>query len=308
MLVGKQSMPYAQRTLFWIMLFLNCYILAAGFLLSSTTALLLSVTIGLFWGSGRVPWKFLIVVAIALSFLNLSKFEMRNRYWRDGDFGGDIAFSDIPRHYSEWAGASIDLLIDAPTASKSTIIAHNAAPEDELEGQNLLHRIDNLQNILFVMDAVRSGRGTLLEGATYTLIPPLLIPRILWPDKPRAHEGQVLLNVHFGRQDLRSTFQTYVAWGLQAEAYANYGPITGNAILGLAIGIICAWVERFGARKLLLSLEGLLSFVLFLGIANSFEMVASVLVTSIFQSFIPVVIACLPFVRRTTAPRAVAPS
>lgn len=306
MLVGKQAMPHTQRTLFWLMLFLNCYILAAGFLLSSTTALLLSVTIGLFWGSGRVPWKFLAIIALALAFLNLGKFEMRSRYWRDGDFGGDVTFGDIPRHYGEWADASLGILLDAPIDPKNrspAMAPESAGPEDEMEGQSLLHRIDNLQNILFIIDAVRTGRGTLLHGATYTLIPPLLIPRILWPDKPRAHEGQVLLNVHFGRQDLRSTFQTYVAWGLQAEAYANYGPITGNLILGVVIGVICAWVERFCARKLLLSVEGFLCFVLFLGVANSFEMVASVLVTSIFQSFIPVVIACLPFVRRTTVPR-----
>jgi hypothetical protein len=121
----------------------------------------------------------------------------------------------------------------------------------------------------------------------------------LWPDKPRAHEGQVQLNVHFGRQDLKSTFTTYVAWGLLPEAYGNFGSIWGGVILGLSLGLFFAWAEVVTAMKPLLSLEGLITFALFMELTVSFEMVASVLVTALFQSGVIIALACIPFVYNT---------
>ena len=159
-----------------------------------------------------------------------------------------------------------------------------------------------------MINAVKAENIPILKGATYTVIPALFIPRILWPDKPRTHEGQVLLNVHFGRQDLISTYSTYVAWGLLPEAYGNFGPFAGAIILGAVLGLGFAWVECATARKLVISLEGFVAFSVFLNLANAFEMVSSVLVTSIFQSLVPIVVACAPFVRRMRTGRPVSGS
>src|SRR5690606_2109582 len=117
-----------------------------------------------------------------------------------------------------------------------------------------------------------------------------------WPNKPRAHEGQIMLNVHFGRQSLQATYRTYIAWGLLAEAYGNFGRIFGAVSLGAALGLICAWLEKKSATKPLMSLEGLVAIMIFAGLTISFEMVASVLVTSLFQSIIITSAAFLPFV------------
>ncbi len=78
--------------------------------------------------------------------------------------------------------------------------------------------------------------------------------------------------------------------------------MAGNLILGAFLGICCAWLENFTARKQLLSLEGFISFTLLLGFMGSFEMVASVLVTSVFQSVMVLIVASIPFVERTTLP------
>jgi hypothetical protein len=257
-----------------------------------------SVLIGLFWSSGRMPWRYLIVVVSILSFLNLGKFTMREQYWTPEGDQPQVTLSQMPRHYAEWIEASYEAL--APTAPGSLM---RGGREKRPKAQSLLERVNNLQNLLFVIDAVDAGHIAPLHGATYTLIPPLLMPRILWPEKPRAHEGQILLNVHFGRQELDSTFQTYIAWGLLAEAYGNFGSLAGNAFLGLFLGFCCAWLENFTARKLLLSLEGFIAFTLLLAIMGSFEMVASVLVTSVFQSVIVLIGASLPFIERTNLPR-----
>lgn len=295
MFVGTRAVSPVGRILFWGLLALNCFISASSFLLSTTTGLLASVVIGLFWSAGRMPWRYLLIVVAALSFLNLGKFTMRDQYWGvEGEQAPRFTLAQMPSHYAEWIQASTDAL----TAGTSLETGRDDGKQHP-KGQSLLERVNNLQNLLFVIDAIEVGHITPLHGSTYALIPPLLVPRIFWPDKPRTHEGQILLNVHFGRQELESTFQTYIAWGLLPEAYGNFGAILGALFLGLAFGLIFAWLENFTSQKLLISLEGFVSFTILLGIMGSFEMVASVLVTSVFQSVVVLVVACFPFVQST---------
>jgi len=301
MIVGSGELSAVPRTFFWLLMAANCLISASSLLLSGAAVVVLSVVIGLFWSTGRIPWRFLILVMLALSFLNTGKYAMRGRYWEKADDEAPPArgLTDLPAFYAEWTQAGLD--------------SFNASPDDkspgsrrgrgEVKGQSLFDRLNNLQNVLFVIDAMEEGHIPSVNGASYTLIPPLLVPRILWPDKPRTHAGQVLLNVHFGRQDMESTVKTYVAWGLLAEAYGNFGAIKGAIFLGLCLGLAFAWAENFTTRKPLLSSEGFVAFAVFLGLANSYETVASVLITMIFQSVVPVVVACVPFVRRKTVVR-----
>lgn len=302
MLVGKGVASATTRLLFWVLLALHCFISASGFLLSSTITVIFSVLIGLFWGGGRVPWKFVVVVFSIISFLNLGKFTMRETYWsmNGGDASVTFRLVEMPAIYMEWAEASFDA-IQASNAPKNwDTLSQGKKPKT---GQGVFERINNLQNLLFVIDAEDAGHIKPLGGETYAMIPSLLVPRILWPDKPRTHEGQVLLNVHFGRQDRNATIQTYIAWGLLPEAYGNFGPVVGAVLVGGALGLIFAWVERYTARKVLLSMEGFLSFTLFLGMSNSFEMVSTVLVTSIFQAFVPIILASRPFTEQMVPKR-----
>lgn len=279
--------------LYWSLFILNCLLSASGLLLSPTTGVIAATAIGLFWSSQRVPWKFLLVVLSLLQFFSLGKYEMRQRYWEESDeFIPSVALWDMPQRYVEWADASVNALLPAPAGRPRRVAA--------TETGSVFGRIDNLQNLLYVMDDVKTRHTSLLHGATYTLIPPLLIPRLFWPDKPRTHEGQVMLNIHFGRQDLLSSFRAYIAWGLLPEAYGNFGPWLGALFLGLVLGGLCAAFEKYFAPKLVISLEGFIAFTIVLGMAASFEMVASVLVTSLFQAVIVVIAACLPFVHKAS--------
>jgi len=300
MVVGAGAAPAAERASFWVLLLVNVLFSASSFLLAGAAACLLSVAVGLFWGSGRVPWRFLALALSGLAFFNVGKTTMRARYWGPEESATvNISLGQMPGVYAEWCDASVDALLENRRDAKAT-----AAHPDlhAVKNQTLLDRIDNLENLLFVIDAMETERVTPLRGATYWLIPPLLVPRIFWPDKPRSHEGQVLLNVHFGRQDLNSTFTTYIAWGLLPEAYGNFGPVTGAVGLGVFLGFLFAWIEKYTARKLLISCEGFVCLSLLMNLINSFEMVASVLVTSVFQSLVIVVAASLPFVRRVRNP------
>jgi hypothetical protein len=300
--VGAGELDRSGRTLFWTMLAVSCALSASGFLLSASMTMIASVAIGLFWSRGAIPWRYLAVVVSLLAFFSLSKFTMRGRYWQFDDQvkQSSISLVQVPGIYLEWTLASYDSLLN-PVGSEPTGLA---GKEDTGENrQTLFDRINNLQNLLYVIDIMETTHIPPLGGATYSLIPPLLVPRIMWPNKPRSHEGQVMLNVYFGRQDLNSTYRTYVAWGLLPEAYGNYGSFWGALILGGFLGFGCAWVENYTARKLLLSLEGFVSFTVLLAFANSFEMVASVFVTMTFQAIVPIVFASMPFLRRMTITR-----
>lgn len=306
MFVGSRSIAGPQVAFFWCLLVVSTGISASSFLLSAASTMVAAVFIGLFWSSGRIPWFYLLITVSVFSFLSVGKFEMRGKYWQFGDDREvpTFTFSEIPEIYVEWTEASIFALTVVPEAPSGFGTKKKSADNP----QTIFDRINNLQNLLYVAEAMESQKIPPLDGATYSLIPPLLVPRILWPDKPRSHEGQVMLNVHFGRQDLGSTYKTYVAWGLLAEAYGNFGRYYGAVILGVALGVLFAWLECITARKMLISLEGFVAFVVLLGFAGSFEMVASVLVTMVFQSTIPIVLACIPFVHETEGvPREGAP-
>lgn len=301
MVIAGTQTPVLEKAAFWGLLVANGMISSSDFILFSAAANIITVAIGFFWSKGRIPWRYLTIAMLSLSFLNTGKTTMRERYWENADSpGSKVTMVQLPAVFLEWIGASYDAILENRTGSRAT--ANDANPEAN-KNQTLLDRVDNLQNLLFVIDAVKTDHVKPLEGATYTLIPPLLVPRVLWPDKPRAHEGQVLLNVHFGRQDLNDTLTTYIAWGLLPEAYGNFGPIFGSVYLGAFLGLLFAWIENLSARKPVVSMEGFLALNLLMSLMNSFEMVASVLVTSTFQSMVIVVAASLPFVHRTVNQR-----
>jgi hypothetical protein len=301
LIIGGKEASFLGTVVFWLLLVANALMSASDFLLSSAAANLITVAIGFFWSSERLPWRYLTVAMLALSFLNTGKSTMRERYWGNEDAPTiQRTFAQLPACYAEWVGVSYNAILENDTQQAATT---GESKTQANKNQTLLDRIDNLQNLLFVIDAIETNHIKPLEGKTYSLIPPLLVPRILWPNKPRSHEGQVLLNVHFGRQDLESTLTTYIAWGLLPEAYGNFGPVAGSLCLGIFLGALFAWIENATARKLLVSTEGFLSLSLLMNLMNSFEMVASVLVTSTFQSFVVIVAASLPFVHRTSTQR-----
>jgi len=300
LVVGGTQVSFLGKAVFWSLLVVNAMISASGFLLTSAAANLITVSVGFFWSNGRIPWRYLTIAMLSLSFLNVGKGTMRSRYWESADSEAkEVSLAQTPAVFAEWFQASLDAIVQNNSSASTKYRAGSPTSKN----QTLLDRVDNLQNMLFVIDAEKVGHIAPLGGDTYTLIPPLLVPRILWPDKPRTHEGQILLNTHFGRQDLDSTFTTYIAWGLLPEAYGNFGPVAGSIFLGAVLGLFFAWVENLSSRKLVVSLEGFLSLNLLMSLMNSFEMVASVLVTSTFQSMVIILAAGLPFVRRTVTKR-----
>jgi hypothetical protein len=276
-----------QRLAFWLMFWFTFVLQIAGFLLSGAIGITSAVLVGLYFGRRNVPWLLFIVIFAIFSFFNLSKFEMRAKYWDETGEYNPKSLSDIPPVFAEWADTSIAIMT-----------GEQRDDGFDLQKQRLSDRINNLSILLYVQAEITQGGAHPLNGETYSLIPKLLIPRILWPDKPRSHEGQVLLNVHFGRQTVEQTLVTYIAWGLLAEAYGNFGPIWGALLCGLALGLALGWVEAAVRPYPLASLQAFLILILAVQTVTSFEMVASVWVTSMFQALISIIIGLSPFLHR----------
>lgn len=283
--IGTGSMVQGRRSAFWLLVAIDCLLNASSILLSTTSGVIIAVSLGYALGARRPPWLFLLSAFAALSFLNLSKFEMRAKYWDDYGFKEKLTLSTLPTFYIEWTSYSLNIIT----------FNRNISTQDKELGQKLTDRLNNLQNLLFAQSAIEHQNLPLLKGETYTLIPKLLIPRFLWPEKPRTHEGQVLLNVHFGRQSLDASFTTYIAWGLLAEAYGNFGALWGPLFCGFVLGALISRLERWIRPYPITSVQSFVFLILSVNISLSFEMVASVWVTSIFQMLIALAASIAPF-------------
>ena len=136
-----------------------------------------------------------------------------------------------PSYFVEWYGYSLDNL---------------ALGNEDAKIESFATRASLVQ--LFLLARARQAAGTEpLGGASYALIPVLLVPRALMPDKPWSHEGTSLLNIRYGLQSRRDTYTTTIGWGLFNEAFGNFGyvGIAGLAVvLGTVLGAYARWTHR----------------------------------------------------------------
>jgi uncharacterized membrane protein len=266
--------------IFWILYTANSLLLIANYTLFPATGMMMAVSLGLFLGRGKVPFTFLAIVVSCLALLNLSKFEMRDRFWTAGTGYADQSLDQLPERYLEWVNRSMAQL--------------GATPDDSLEAseedsQKLSDRVNSLVILLQAKRAIDSGRVEPLNGATYRIIPPLFIPRIFWSEKPRTHEGMVILNVHFGHQTREESLVTYISWGLLPEGFANFGSFFGALVVGGLLGWSLGWVEMWSRYFPMTSLQNLIVLTFMINCASSFESVASLWLTSVFQMILGLV-------------------
>lgn len=269
---------------FWILLTLLFFISIRDVLISAAASFVMASILGLALGSKKVPWKVLVIVFGLLTFLSAGKFTLREKYWKESNTTG-VTLTGLPALYAEWSAASMVAL--QGKEDQSTLTAREMAKSDS---GSFGERINNFQNMAFVVRALDSPRISPLYGATYTLIPPLFMPRILWPTKPRAHAGQDLLNIHFERQREVDTERTFIAWGLLPEAVGNFGVWGGAIFLGIVLGYLLGYLETWSRLKELFSVEGLILMGVWLKLMVSYEMVSSVFLTSTFQMLVVIAV------------------
>lgn len=237
-------------------------------LLSSAQGLVLAVLLGLWLGRPQRALPVTLVALVLVGVLQQGKAVLRERYWDNGTASKALAAVNPTQLFTEWISASL---------SEKTERASSVKP------RGLVDRVTNLYNLFYVVDKIESGTPP-MDGTSLAVIPQVLVPRIFNSEKVRGQEGQVLLNLHFGRQQTRDqTEVTYVAWGFLPEAVGNFGSFFGPLLYGVVVGMLLRISENLGRRQPLLSAAGLLSLAVTVVWLTSYEMVASTFVGSIAQ-------------------------
>ena len=238
----------------------------------------------------RIPWIMLGSVFVVLSILNAGKLNIRNEYWdRDNQSLKNSSIMQVPGMMVEWFAAGIGGTVSKALGSK------------QQEGNSLLERTSLLHMVLAVQEATPSIIPY-LEGGTYALLPSMLVPRFLQPDKTESQAGLNLLSVRYGRQRAEDTYKTTLGWGMVAEAYANYGN-PAVIVVGALFGAFCGLLMRLSATAAPLSLAMLMAIASTLALCN-LELDVSSLVVSILQTYGGIFLfAALPrVVKRRSAP------
>lgn len=272
--VGQNTMPRYKQYLFWFALTANIVTAAAGLILKTALTLFLLSVMAYVVGGKKLPITFLMAGIFLLLPLHHGKHEMRHKYWE-----GPAHYVQ-PWEYSAWFQEWWDY------AQQN----QNHVPErweKVEEKESFIERSSVIHMLMMAQEKIPS-QYPYVGGKTYAILPGLIVPRILNPNKLRSHEGTHMLNVHVKRQTYQQTWKTTIAWGLLPEAYANFG-FAGCILVGGFFGAFYGFstlgsigTPPFSARMMFSVL--VMSFAL-----ASTEWTAGVYAASLFQASVPIV-------------------
>lgn len=282
--IGQRKIGFVSAIFGFSLVIANVLASTSQLLLSAATLQFFASVTGYFLARGRIPWTTLIIVIFALNLLQLGKGQMRMKYWgksADVRAGRTLFLSDYPSWYCEWFQNGWNEL------TRTTQVRYKTS--------NILERTSITQMTLLAQARIPEQHKFLM-GQTYSVIPKLIVPRWINPNKPRTHEGQILLSLATGLQQRKQTEKTYIAWGMLAEAWANFGwfgpPLVG-IISGLLFGAISAWSMNcpFASYRFIVC-----AFCFLFGL-GSIQICASILVTSLCQVVAVITVLSFLFMR-----------
>jgi hypothetical protein len=216
----------------------------------------------------RVPWIFLSAALVFVIILHAGKDAMREKYWSQGvNYSTGITALDAPEILFEWVEGGVTKV---------------------LSGDDYRSAVDRASLFALLLQVQRLTPDYIphLDGASYALLPEMLVPRFLDPDKINSQAAMTLLNVSAGFQDVQSAAKTSIGWGLLAEAYFNFGYL-GVVGIGLIFGGICGLLQRRTIGVPLFSLPCLIALSVLMQLITM-ELDAAGLVTAAFQSVVAV--------------------
>lgn len=270
--IGAKTLLRGKKTYFLTLVGISMAANATNFLLVQSMGIFVLCIAGYTIASQKIPWKVLTFFFLLMTILHYGKYPMREKYWsEDGTELNRGAFQpkDYPRLFTEWFGYGLDYL---RKPSKARVE----------ERSNLIERSGLLHLYIFVQR--QDDFMPLLGGATYAILPQLLLPRILVKDKATSHETTSILNIYFGIQSREDTSNTTIGWGLFNEAYANFGYF-GLAGLAVVLGLFFGYVTRYSMGCPITSFQGLVAISV-MNVAYQSEYSSGVFVTVLFQSIV----------------------
>ncbi|MEB3280977.1 MAG: hypothetical protein VKK42_18840 [Lyngbya sp.] len=264
---GKKQLTGVKSQIYVVLMISYFISSAAGLILRDNVGVFSVAFIAYILGSNRIPLMTIAIVLACLTVLHYGKTEMRSKYWFDQG-GFTLQPWEYPAWYSEWIGYSLENL--------------NHEEEEEGSEESSPSERSSIIQMLLLAQKKSPEEYPYLMGKTYLILPQMILPRIIYPNKPRSHEGTYILSVYYGLQSQEDTYRTTIAWGLLAESYANFG-LMGCAGLGMILGMAYGKVARWSMNTSILSAPSLFS-ILIISFAAQSEWSASVYVASLFQS------------------------
>ena len=246
--------------------------------LVTTMIMFLLVVVGYFSSARRLPLVLCAVAVAVFAVLHAGKHEMRDKYW--GEYGQSVPVLGVPAFYAEWIDHGLAGTLhrdrDADPATKHS---------------SLMERASLFQLVCYALDTVPDPGCTFLMGETYAYVPPQVIPRFLWPNKPSPNDSVKTLSVKLGVLTAEQAETTSIGYGLITEAYVNFGAY-GPAVLGLALGWALRKLARVTAACGTLSGGGILRILCLAWCLNA-ETTMAVWLSSFYQACIAIYLPLL---------------
>ena len=173
----------------------------------------------------RLPLTKILVLALAFMVLEVAKEEFRREDWAGTTMGREVSSLsesfDTAARWTSFAPKSVDQLTEGST-------------------DRILRRVSHLG---FMADVARKTPDHIgyLMGYTYKSIPAMIVPRILWPEKPSTMDINNYLVVKYEWLPPFLVGKVAVSPGLMDEAFMNFG-LTGVVFVMLTLGIFIRWL------------------------------------------------------------------
>ncbi|GAB4369389.1 MAG: hypothetical protein Kow00121_09270 [Elainellaceae cyanobacterium] len=270
--LGDNQLTKAQARLLIVLIPLFILTSIVSLLLVGAASVFFVATVGFIIGRRAIPLLPIAIMISLLTFLHAGKGEMRSKYWFELSYP-PLQPWGYPAFLQEWSDYSLKHFIPSDDLSE---------PEDN---ESFFERSSMIQMLLLVQSRT-PDQVPYLNGETYALIPQLLVPRILNPQKVGVHVGTHTLSIHYGLQSSEKITNT-IAWGLLTESYANFGTL-GCIGLAIVLGAMYGLVGRWTINAPIFSVQAFLSIVM-LSVGIQTDASAGVFVSTLFQS---VVILC----------------
>lgn len=269
--LGNKELTKAQGILFVFLVVAYMVTSSLGYLLYGAAGTFLLTVVAFTISSKRVPIIVIVIFFLCFSLLHYGKGAMRAKYW--GNHAAVLQPWEYPERYSEWIGYSLEYM--NKQKKKDDL------PSSEEKKSSFFERASVIQ-ILLLAQKKSPETVPFLYGQTYSILPQLVVPRVLNPNKIWALESTSLLNIHYKLQTREQTLTTTIGWGLLAESYANFG-FVGCGGLAIILGAAYGKATRWSINAPILSVQSLFA-VMMMSFAFQSESTSGEIVAGLSQS------------------------
>jgi hypothetical protein len=269
---GAGALRAAPKYLFFVLAVVMISYHAASLYLITATKFALAVAFGYLIGSGRVPWKLIVTILALLTVFQAGKEDLRLKYYSEG-YSVTSPFGLL----GEWFNTGLENLL-------------GLRPAGDRPAVSLIQRASLVQMLLKTQTEA-PATVPYLYGSTYIYIPALIVPRIIWPERPNTSEMLVQLNEEYGLLTRETAESTSIGWGLIAEANANFG-FFGCIGIAILLGVLVGLTQRLCGRFSFLSARGMAALLVLIGLLTMEASMAQ-FVTTLAQSLVSVVVLAL---------------